>query len=254
MPADATPARTRPRRTLGHAMVLAAGRGTRLGAITTHLPKPLVEVGDGTLIDRVLDRLVESGVHSVTVNLFHHAALLERHLTARTAPRVTFSHEPELLDTGGGVKQALPNLGDGPFYVVNGDVAWEDGATPALRRLADAWDDGAMDALLLLHPAVRTVHYDGLGDFWCDPLGRLRRRKEREIVPFVFTGMQVLHPRLFDGAPEGRFSLNLLYDRAIEAGRLYGIVHDGDWIDAGTPERLDAARRGLRYDRQGRLL
>jgi len=248
MPTDA-----RPHRTLRRAMVLAAGRGTRLGGLTAHLPKPLIDIGDGTLIDRVLDRLVQAGVRTATVNLFHHAALLEEHLATRTAPDIAFSRETELLETGGGVKRALPTLGDGAFYVVNADVVWEDGATPALRRLADAWDDGAMDALLLLHPAVRTVGYDGLGDFWCDPLGRLRRRGEREIVPFVFTGMQVLHPRLFDDAPEGRFSLNLLYDRAIEAERLYGIVHDGDWIDAGTPERLAAARRGLGYDRQGRL-
>jgi MurNAc alpha-1-phosphate uridylyltransferase len=154
--------------------------------------------------------------------------------------------EPVLLETGGGVKAALPHLGSQPFVVVNGDAFWLDGPNPALRRLAAAFDPEAMDALLLL---VRTAHVDGetgRGDFLLDPLGRARRPKEREIAPYLFGGVQILSPALFDGTPDGPFSLNRVYDRAIEGGRLYGLVHDGAWFHLSTPRDLARAETMLR--------
>ncbi|MGH6954643.1 MAG: nucleotidyltransferase family protein, partial [Alphaproteobacteria bacterium] len=146
-------------------------------------------------------------------------------------------------ETGGGVRRALGWLGDGPFFVANGDVIWRDGPRPALGCLAAAWDDGRMDALLLLQAVERAIGYDGAGDFAADAQGRLTRSRGRS--PFVFAGVQVLHPRLFDGSPEGAFSLNLLYDRALAAGRLFGLAHDGPWYHVGTPEGLAEAERAL---------
>jgi MurNAc alpha-1-phosphate uridylyltransferase len=172
--------------------------------------------------------------------------MIEAHLADRLAPRITLSREDdEPLETGGGVTRALPLLGDDPFYVVNADIAWEDGAIPALRRLADGWDDAAMDALLLLHPVATATGYDGVGDYAIDTDGRLRRRREAPAAPYVFTGIQLLHPRLFAGAPGGAFSLARLYDRAQESGRLFGIVHDGGWHHIGTLAGLEIAERRL---------
>ncbi|MDP6882690.1 MAG: nucleotidyltransferase family protein [Rhodospirillales bacterium] len=226
-------------------MVLAAGLGLRLRPITETLPKPLVEVGGRALLDRILDRLVEAGVEKVTVNLHHLGSAIEAHLAPRLKPPIEFSPEAELLETGGGVAKALPRLGEGPFWVTNGDVLWLDGPKPALRRLAGAWDDARMDALLLLHETVNAYGYQGRGDFLADPLGRLTRRPECEVAPFLFTGVQILHPRLFADAPTGPFSLNRLYDEAIEKGRLYGVVHDGEWFHVGTQEGLAEAQAYL---------
>jgi MurNAc alpha-1-phosphate uridylyltransferase len=230
-------------------MVLAAGLGLRMRPITETLPKPLIEVGGRTLLDRALDRLEEAGVDKVTVNLHHLGSLIEAHLAPRSKPAIEFSHEAELLETGGGVAKALPRLGDGPFWVANADVLWLDGPQPALERLAEAWDDARMDGLLLLHATVDAYGYRGRGDFLADPLGRLVRRPECEVAPFLFTGVQILHPRLFADAPAGPFSLNRLYDQAIEAGRLYGVVHDGEWFHVGTPDGLAEAETylSLRY-------
>jgi MurNAc alpha-1-phosphate uridylyltransferase len=227
------------------AMVLAAGLGLRMRPITEKLPKPLIEVAGRTLLDRALDRLAESGVEDAVVNVHYLGAAIERHLRRRTKPAIRISREEELLETGGGVRHALGHLGQAPFFVVNSDVAWLDGPRSALRRLADAWDDARMDALLLVNPVARTSDYDGSGDFFLSPAGKLRRRKRGEIAPFLFTGVQILHPRLFAGTEPKRFSLNLLYDRAEEGGRLHGLVHDGLWYHIGSPSGLAIANREL---------
>ena len=227
-----------------HAMVLAAGKGLRLRPLTEHTPKPLIEVAGRTMLDRVLDRLGDVRVPHLVVNAHWLGEKIAAHLANR--PGVVLSHEDALLDTGGGVARALPLLGAAAFYVCNADTIWLDGAQPALARLADAWDEARMDALLLLHPVAAAIGYDGRGDFAREPDGRLRRRGSAPIAPYVFTGVQMLHPRLFAGAPGGAFSLNLLYDRAREAGRLFGLVHDGEWLHVGTPEALAQAEARLR--------
>lgn len=234
-------------------MVLAAGRGTRLAAIPDLPPKPLVSVGGKPLIDHAIDLLAAAGVERVVVNTHHRAAEVEAHLARRTRPAIAVSHETDLLDTGGGVKNALPLLGGDPFFVTNADLIWEVGAERALLRLADAWDPERMDALLLLYPTVRTFGYSGQGDFLCDQLGRVRRRPEWGVAPFLYTGVQLVHPRVFGAMPDGAFSFNRIWDAAEEAERLYGIVHDGIWLDAGTPARLERARAEMGEAGQGRL-
>ncbi len=235
------------------AMVLAAGRGTRLAAIADLPPKPLVDVGGKPLIDHALDLLEAAGVERAVVNTFHRAELIEAHLAKRSSPEILISREDELLDTGGGVRNALPLLGTDPFLVTNSDLIWEVGAERALHRMAEIWDPSKMDVLMLLFPTVLTFGYAGQGDFLCDPLGRLRRRPERAVAPFLYTGVQIVHPRVFESAPDGPFSFNLIWDAAEEAERLYGIVHDGIWLDAGTPERLEQARAEMGEAGQGRL-
>ena len=228
-----------------HAMVLAAGKGLRLRPITLSRPKPLVEVAGQAMLDGVLDRLAEAGVAEAVVNTHHLGHMIEGHLMSRKAPRIRISREEALLETGGGVKKALPLLGSRPFYAINGDVIWRDGKTPALRRLAEAWDEEAMDVLLLLQPTASTIGYEGKGDFVMDQLGRLRRRKEGEVAPFLFAGLQILRHSLFAETPDGPFSLNLLYDRALAAGRLRGLRHDGAWYHVGTPEDLARVEAAL---------
>lgn len=229
------------------AMVLAAGLGLRLRPITEKLPKPLVTVADRTLIDHALDRLEDAGVETAVVNLHYMSDKMVRHLRSRTHPIIVFSHEDgQLLETGGGVRKALPLLGDEPFLVVNSDALWLNGTEPALTRLGQAWDPERMDALLLVHFTVDAYGYVGVGDFLVDAMGRLTRRPEREIAPYLFTGIQILHPRLFKDTPEGPFSLNRLYDRALEADRLFGIVHDGEWFHIGTPDGLAEAEAYMR--------
>jgi MurNAc alpha-1-phosphate uridylyltransferase len=220
-------------------MVLAAGLGVRMRPITDTLPKPLVRVAGETMLDRALDKLAVAGVTAAVVNTHHLADQIAAHLKGRTQPEITVSHEADVLETGGGVLNALPKLGDAPFFVVNSDSIWDDGPVPALTRLAAAWDDAAMDALLLVHPTVSAVGYSGSGDFFLDLAGKLSRRREQQIAPFLFTGLQILHPRLFEGLEPGKFSLNRVWDRALEAGRLHGLRHDGAWYHVGTPEALD---------------
>lgn len=226
------------------AVVLAAGLGTRMRPFTDRLPKPLLPVAGVTLIDRALDWLVAAGVREAVVNSYYLAELLEAHLTARTQPAITISREETLLETGGGLKKALPLLRPEPFVSVNSDVICLDGSQPALHRLLEAWDDREMDALLLLHPVDRAVGYDGKGDFFLDN-GLLRRRRDEPSAPYVFTGVQLVHPRLFAGSPAGAFSMNVLYNRGMDAdGRLHRIralVHDGDWLHVGDPDGLRAA-------------
>lgn len=227
-----------PARAPRTAMVLAAGLGKRMRPLTETLPKPLLPVAGRTLLDRMLDRLADANLERVVINLHYFRAAMEAHLATRTSPPIELSPELDLLETGGGVRNALPRLGAGAFYVANADVLWLDGKIPALARLARAWNDETMDALLLLHPAVTAIGYDGAGDYFIDALGRLRRRRGAEVAPFIFAGVQILHPRLFAQAPEGAFSLNLLYDRAQQAGRLWGLRHDGLWFHVGTPQGL----------------
>lgn len=230
-------------------MVLAAGLGKRMRPLTDTLPKPMIEVAGRALIDHVFDRFATIGVRDLVVNLHHLRAKLEAHLATRQDMRITLSPETELLETGGGVTKALPLLGNDPFFAANADVLWYDGATPALARLAQAWDDEKMDALLLLQRTVTAHGYDGLGDYFLDPVGRAKRRRGNAVAPYVFAGVQILHPRLFKDGPKGPFSLNRLYDRAEEAGRLFGVAHDGLWFHVGTPDSIAATEVELGYVR-----
>lgn len=228
-----------------HAMVLAAGLGTRMRPLTDDRPKPLLTLEGRSLLHHAMDRLRDAGIARHVVNAHWFADQVAAAARADD-PTVTLLREPVLLETGGGVKAALPHLGPDPFVVANGDAFWLDGPTPALRRMAAAFDPVAMDALLLL---VRTAQVDGevgRGDFLLDPVGRARRPKEREIAPYLFGGVQILSPALFEATPDGPFSLNLVYDRAIAAGRLYGLVHDGAWFHLSTPRDLDRASTMLR--------
>jgi MurNAc alpha-1-phosphate uridylyltransferase len=228
------------------AMVLAAGLGLRMRPITARLPKPLIEVGGRSLLERILDRLAEHGIERAIVNTHHLGHLIAERLAGRTAPRVVLSPETTPLETGGGVVNALPLLGREPFFVVNGDVLWrDDGRTPALAALALAWDAARMDALLLLHPVATAIGYRGAGDFLLDGDGRPQRRGTRPSAPFLFAGLQILHPRLFAGAPAEAFSLNRVFDRAIERERLSGVVHRGGWCHVGTPEDIPLAEAFL---------
>jgi MurNAc alpha-1-phosphate uridylyltransferase len=227
------------------AMVLAAGLGTRLKPYTDERPKPLMQVLGKTLLDHALDRLADAGVETAVVNTHHLADQIERHLATRRHPRIEISHEDIILDTGGGIANALPRLGAGPFLSVNAKIVWLDGRAPALLRLAEHWDDATMDALLLLHPTVAATTHEGQGDFFLDPEGRIRRRRSWEVAPFVYTGIQILHPRLFANAPKGAFSLNLLYDAAIESGRLHGLRHDGQWFQVTAEKHLAIVEQAL---------
>ena len=228
------------------AMVLAAGFGQRMRPLTDNMPKPLVKVAGRALIDHVLDRLADAGVARAVVNVHYLAEQIERHVAARTAPRVTISDERGvLLDTGGGVVKALPLLGDAPFFHINSDTIWIDGVKPNLARLADSFDAATMDALLLLAPGAGSIGYTGRGDFLMASDGRLRARPERDVAPFVYAGAAILSPRLFDGAPQGAFSLTKLFTRAIEAGRLHGLRMEGLWMHVGTPEAITEAEQAI---------
>lgn len=232
----------------GKAMVLAAGLGLRMRPLTDNLPKPLVPVAGITLIDRALDWLAASGIQDAVVNSHYKADMLKAHLMPRRSPVVRMSYEEIVLETGGGIKQALPLLGNSAFFSVNGDVICLDGAKPALHRLASAWDDKEMDALLLVHPVDRAVGYHGDGDFFVEN-GIIRRRLQHARAPFVFTGIQLIHPRAFDNTPEGPFSLNVIYNRAMKEdgslSRVRALVHDGDWLHIGDPKGLAEAEAFL---------
>ena len=228
------------------AMVLAAGLGTRMRAFNGQLPKPLVPVGGKPLIDYVLDRLAEQGVERAVVNVHHLADQIERHVASRNTPSIVIADErSELLGTGGGVVNALPLLGDAPFFHVNSDTIWIDGVKPNLRRLADAFDPERMDALLLVAPTASSIGYSGRGDFSMSPDGRLTRRGEREVVPFVYAGAAILTPAFLAGAPAGPSSMTPMFDRAAEAGRLHGLRLEGVWMHVGTPEAIKAAEEAI---------
>lgn len=228
------------------AMVLAAGFGKRMRPLTATTPKPLIAVRGKALIDHCLDDLDRAGVRTAIVNVHYLADLIEAHLARRDSPRILISDERQrLMDTGGGIVQALPLLGKEPFLLRNSDSFWIEGVRPNLRRLLEAWDPERMDALLLLASTVGSTGYDGRGDFFLSRTGRLTRRGERLIAPFAYAGAAMVHPRLFEDAPEGPFSLNLLLDGAIEAERLYGIRLDGLWIDVENPAAIAAAEGAI---------
>lgn len=227
-------------------MVMAAGLGTRMRPLTDTLPKPLVPVAGKPLIDYVLDKLAAAGVAIAVVNVHHFADQIEKHIAGRRTPNIVISDErPSLLGTGGGVVNALPKLGGGPFFHVNSDTLWLDSVTPNLNRLAQAFDPARMDALLLLAATTNSIGYSGRGDYNMMPDGALRRRKEQEVVPFVFAGVAILSPSLFKDAPKGDFSLTSLFDRASEAGRLAGLRLEGLWMHVGTPEAVTAAEAAI---------
>jgi N-acetyl-alpha-D-muramate 1-phosphate uridylyltransferase len=232
-------------------MVLAAGLGLRMRPITERLPKPLIALGGRALLDHAIDRLEAAGCERVVVNAHYKAAMVEEHLAARRSPAIVLSREDSLLETGGGVLKALPLLDD-CFFVVNSDIFWLNGKVAALQRLARAFDPDRHDALLLLQRTATALGYDGAGDFIVDPLGRVRRRREREVAPHLFAGVQLLAKRLFSGCAPGKFSLNPLYDRAIAEERLAAIVHDGEWYHIGTPEGLKLAEARLATHRTER--
>jgi MurNAc alpha-1-phosphate uridylyltransferase len=228
------------------AIILAAGLGTRMRPYNGHIPKPLVEIGGKSLIDYSLDRLADAGVESVVVNVHHLADILERHLAPRQRPHIEISDERgELLGTGGGIAKALPKLGAAPFFLVNSDTVWLDGVRPNFTRMAEAFDPQKMDALLLLAPTTSSIGYAGCGDFAMLPDGRLRRRRENQVVPFVYAGAAVLSPELFADAPKGAFALTVLFDRAAERDRLFGLRLEGVWMHVGTPEAVAAAEAAL---------
>ena len=229
------------------AMVLSAGLGTRMRPLTDKMPKPMVEVGGKPLIDHVLDRLADAGVERAVVNVHHFADQLERHLRSRTRPQILISDERGiLLGTGGAVVKALPLLGDAPFFHVNSDSIWVDGVKPNLARLAEGFDAAAMDALLLLAPTSGSIGYAGRGDFTMTSDGRLHRRAEREVAPFVFAGAAILAPALFKDAPQGEFPLTDLFGRAADAGRLHGLRLEGLWMHVGTPDAIALAENAIR--------
>ena len=229
------------------AMVLCAGLGTRMAFANGAVPKPLVPLRGKALIDHVLDRHAEAGIERAVVNVHHKADLIETHLKGRRRPRIEISDEREvLLDTGGGAKKALPRLGSGPFLIHNSDSVWIEGVGSNLARLIEAWDDERMDCLMLRALASQGLGYQGRGDFIFEADGRIRRRQVgQELVPFVFAGVSVAHPRLFDGSPEGAFSLNVVWDKAIVAGRAFGLRMEGIWMHVGSADALMQAERQL---------
>jgi MurNAc alpha-1-phosphate uridylyltransferase len=227
------------------AMILAAGLATRMRPLTDETAKPLLTLGDRNLLDHALDHLVAEGVTKVVVNAFWQADKIATHLACRSPPpKTVVVRESELLDTGGGVSNARGHLGPDPFFVINGDAFWLNGPQTALGRLAGVFDDN-VDVVLLVHRTFQVHAETGLGDFAVSQLGVPRRRREREIVPYIFAGASLMRPALLDGMPKGAFSLNRAWDRAIEAGRIRAVVHDGIWFHLSTPADLAEAEQML---------
>jgi len=222
------------------AMVLAAGLGKRMRPLTASRPKPLIEVAGRSLLDRALDRIEAAGIGRVVVNVHYFADQVEAALAARRgALQISVSDErARLLETGGGLAKALPLLGEGPVLVANSDNLWVDGASDTLRLLAQRWSPQTMDALLLMVPLARAMGYEGRGDFHLDPVGRLRPRAGVRIAPFVFAGVQIIHPRLLDGEPVEPFTLWRAWNKALAAGRMFGMAHQGLWFHVGTPSSI----------------
>jgi N-acetyl-alpha-D-muramate 1-phosphate uridylyltransferase len=214
--------------------------------ITATMPKPLVRVAGETLIDFALDRLDEAGIETVVVNVHHFASMIEAHVGARQRPHIVVSDERDaLLETGGGVKKALPLLGRDPFITFNSDSMWVEGPEPNLKRLVAAWDADRMDILMLVAPLSTSVGYEGHGDFHRDSSGRLRRRGGDETADFVYAGVAIVKPELVAGTPDGAFSANAFYDRAIASERLYGLPLVGQWLHVGEPHAIVEAEKCL---------
>jgi MurNAc alpha-1-phosphate uridylyltransferase len=228
------------------AMIMAAGLGTRMRPLTNEIPKPLVRVRGRALIDHVIDRLVAAGVTLVVVNTHYKSEMIKTHLAKRKDVEIRISDESEaLLDSGGGIFKALPHFADQPFFHANADTVWVEGASHALEKMKARWNPETMDALMLLAPTVSTVCYEGRGDFMMDSEGRLSRVPEAWISPFVWMSMEIVHPRLFEAATAAKFSINPLWDRAIEKGRLFGMRLDGVWMHIDNPEAIRQAEAYL---------
>jgi MurNAc alpha-1-phosphate uridylyltransferase len=224
------------------AMVLAAGLGLRMRPLTDRMPKPLVAVAGRALLDHVLDKLADAGVREAVVNVHYLPDQIIDHVASRAQPRVIISDERDtVLGTGGGVVKALPLLGDAPFFHVNSDTMWMDGVRPNLARLAETFDPARMDILLLMAPTTSSIGYNGSGDYAMAADGTLRKRKELQVVPFVYAGVAIMAPAIFADAPKGEFSLTRMFDRAGEQERLYGLRMDGVWMHVGTPDAIAAA-------------
>jgi len=225
-------------------MILAAGRGERMRPLTDTTPKPMIPVAGRSMLDRSMDRLLTHGVRTVVVNVHHLGEQIETHLDGRAR----ILREERLLETGGSVKNALPLLGDGPYFILNGDGLWRDGSQPMLSRMEAAWDPDRMDALLLLHPIEKAIGCEARdrGDYFLEADGRARHRGGEPSAPYMFASVSICDSRLFRGSPDGAFSLLKLWTRAEAAGRLHGLVHDGDWFHVGTPQALAEARTLLR--------
>jgi len=228
------------------AMVLAAGFGLRMRPLTERMPKPLVPVAGKPLLDHVLDKLADAGVGDAVVNVHYLPDQIIDHVRGRARPRITISDERDaVLGTGGGVVKALPLLGDAPFFHLNADTLWIDGAQPNLTRLGAAFDPARMDILLLMAPTASSIGYAGSGDYAMLPDGALRRRKEHQVVPFVYAGVAIMSPAIFADAPAGEFSLTTMFDRANEQERLFGLRLDGLWMHVGTPDAVSAAEQAF---------
>lgn len=232
---------------LDTAMLMAAGLGKRMRPLTATRPKPLVRVAGKALIDHALDRIEEAGIGRIIVNVHYLPDSIIAHLKARksSAEYLVSDERDKLLETGGGLMKAAPLLGDQPFLCANSDNLWVDGPRNSIEMLAELWDDATMDALLLMIPHARATCHNGLGDFHMAPDGRLARRKQGYIAPFVYTGIQILSPRLLIDPPGEVFSTNVFWNRAMEAGRLYGASHPGLWFDVGTPQAIPVVEAEL---------
>ncbi|MCD6034751.1 MAG: mannose-phosphate guanylyltransferase [Rickettsiales bacterium] len=247
------PNRSAPASLPSRAMVFAAGFGMRMRPLTDTMPKPLVKVGGKALLDHTLDHLSQNGVKKAVVNAHYLGEQIDAHIQERAKteqyPKVHYSYESEILETGGGILYAFGFFKDAPFFSVNSDILWIDGAVPALHRMAQLWDDSKMDALLLLHPKERAIGFDDPGNFFLTEEGLLQWGDVHDEPPYVFTGIQILSPRLFEGIPLYKFSLRALYDKATGANRvlsrMYGVVHDGEWIHIGTPDGVTQAEKYL---------
>lgn len=227
------------------AMILAAGLATRMRPLTNVTAKPLLTLGGRTLLDHALDHLGAENVTTVVVNTFWHADKVVAHLARRREPPNTIAvREAALLDTGGGVRHALQQLGPDPFFVINGDAFWLNGPTPALHRLTAALKDD-VDVVLLVHRTFQVHAETGMGDFALSQLGVPRRRRAGEVVPYIFAGASLMRPGLLDGMPDGPFSLNRAWDRAVATGRIRAVVHDGIWFHLSTPADLADAEQVL---------
>lgn len=224
------------------AMVLAAGLGLRMRPLTDSMPKPLVPVAGKPLITHLLELLTRAQLQRVVINAHYLADQIKQFATEYTDTPLTISDESDrLLDSGGGVKKALPHLGTDPFFVLNADSFWIDGPRSNLRRLAEAWNPAHMDILLLVASGTQVTGYSGPGDFVMDPIGRLTRRPERMLAPFVYAGVAIMRSTLFADTPDDPFSLNLLFNRAIAEHRLFGLRLDGEWLHVGSPDAIKAA-------------
>jgi MurNAc alpha-1-phosphate uridylyltransferase len=229
------------------AMIMGAGLGVRMRPLTDDRPKPLITVAGRTLIDHSIDRLAQAGVTKIVVNLHYKGEMLRAHLARRRDVQVIFSDESDLLlDTGGGVVKALHHFDGNPFFVLNSDSVWVEGPAAALPAMIKNWDSGSMDGLLLLADMQTAMGYEGKGDFVLKATGQVLRARDHTGATYAYPGVQIAHPRMFENAPQGPFSTNVMWDRAIAGGRLFGTVLDGVWIHVGTPDARDEAEAYLR--------